>query len=152
MDSAILKKRLARIAGLHGGRLTPDAVVEDAKSPKSPLHEHFDWDDSVAAVKWRIEQARTLIRQVTVTVTSGTRTVCVPFYIRDPSAGAEQGYVATAQLRTSEGMARDALRAEMIAANAICERALGLAEYFGLAAEIGHIKDRIAVIQQHLAA
>lgn len=57
---------LIKIANSAGGRLTPKAVVESAREPKHVLHRHFDWDDATAASKWRLDQARTLIRAIRV--------------------------------------------------------------------------------------
>lgn len=57
-------RELTRIAERNGGILRPDDVVEAARSPQSVLHSHFDWDDSDAAHKWRIHQARNLINVV----------------------------------------------------------------------------------------
>ena len=62
---------LKRIATANGGILKPIAVVEAARSPDSPLHSRFQWDDTMAAHQWRLEQARQLIR-VTVTLIGGT--------------------------------------------------------------------------------
>lgn len=47
--------------------LTPQAVVEQARDESSALHNYFEWDDTVAAEEFRIEQARRIIR-VAVTV------------------------------------------------------------------------------------
>jgi hypothetical protein len=44
------------------GKLTAESVVDDARDPSSPLHARFDWDDTVAAFQWRLEQARCVIR------------------------------------------------------------------------------------------
>lgn len=44
------------------GYTTPEEVLEDAKNPESPLHGHFTWDESKAARKWNIDEARHLIR------------------------------------------------------------------------------------------
>ena len=44
--------------------ITPEAVVATAKSPKSPLHKFFEWDDSLAAQKYRLHQARNLILSI----------------------------------------------------------------------------------------
>lgn len=44
------------------GILIPEKVVEFARNPATVLHEHFDWNDTSAAEKWRVEQARNLIR------------------------------------------------------------------------------------------
>lgn len=43
------------------GKLMPEEVVEAARHPDSPLHSKFEWDDSVAAENYRLNQARTLI-------------------------------------------------------------------------------------------
>lgn len=44
------------------GTLTPEIVVEVARDPRHPLHARFDWDDTVAAEKWRLVQAGQLLR------------------------------------------------------------------------------------------
>lgn len=53
---------LHRIAAEHGGELRPADVVEAARLKTSPLHTQFQWDDTVAAHQWRLQQARQLIR------------------------------------------------------------------------------------------
>jgi hypothetical protein len=60
-------EEIRRIAEKHGGRLTPKLVVTAAKRKSSPLHSLFDWDDTEAAKKWRLEQASCLIRRIKVT-------------------------------------------------------------------------------------
>lgn len=65
---------LRRIADEHEGELRPTDVVKEAESPESPLHEHFEWDDSLAAQNHRLEQARKLIR-VVVEVIGPARTM-----------------------------------------------------------------------------
>lgn len=60
-----IKKELERIESEHGV-IVPEAVVEAARDPGCPLHEHFTWDDSKAAESWRIVEARKLIARVRV--------------------------------------------------------------------------------------
>lgn len=48
--------------------LTPEAVVDEAQSELSPLHDYFDWNDESAAFKHRLWEARELIRSVKVTI------------------------------------------------------------------------------------
>ena len=50
------------------GYVTPLVILKDAKDKKSPLHVFFDWDDTEAAHKWRIEQAKYLLRHITVEI------------------------------------------------------------------------------------
>ena len=65
-DSQEIGETLARISDANDGELEPQAVVDSARSRRSSLHKHFDWDDEVAAEKHRLGQARTLIRCVMV--------------------------------------------------------------------------------------
>ena len=44
--------------------LNPPAIVERATNHKSVLHKYFDWDNSVAAEKWRLNQARDIANHV----------------------------------------------------------------------------------------
>jgi hypothetical protein len=48
--------------------LLPERVVEFATPKNSPLHSYFEWDQREAAHKYRIDQARSLIRTVMVTM------------------------------------------------------------------------------------
>ena len=50
---------------LHDAKiLTPKNLVDEARPEDSPLHPEFDWDDSIAAEKWREEQARQVIKTI----------------------------------------------------------------------------------------
>lgn len=53
---------LAAAADAAGRPLQAAEVVEAARPKNSPLHSHFEWDDSAAAAEHRLNQARQLIR------------------------------------------------------------------------------------------
>ena len=44
------------------GMLTPGLLLEEARDPSHPLHSRFEWDDTEAAERWRLYQARKLIQ------------------------------------------------------------------------------------------
>jgi hypothetical protein len=44
------------------GSLTPEIVVEEAADPMHPLHHRFEWNDTEAARKYRLNQAASLLR------------------------------------------------------------------------------------------
>lgn len=46
------------------GHLTPANVVRAATDPSHALHDRFEWDDAVAGEKYRLGQARQIIRVV----------------------------------------------------------------------------------------
>ena len=49
-----------------GDEVKPEQVIKKAKNPKSELHKCFDWDDSSAANKYRLYQARLVINHLIV--------------------------------------------------------------------------------------
>lgn len=49
------------------GTLTAPLVVAEASNPNHPLHERFEWDNTVAGKRYREVQARELIRSVKIT-------------------------------------------------------------------------------------
>jgi len=57
-----IQKELKRITDENNGILLPERVVEEAKVETSPLHDSFNWDNTDAAQKYRVHQARNLIR------------------------------------------------------------------------------------------
>lgn len=44
--------------------LSPESVLETARDKDSPLHDLFEWDDRIAAEKYRLSQARRIIQQI----------------------------------------------------------------------------------------
>jgi hypothetical protein len=60
--------RLEAIRQQADGVLDAVDVVVDARDQHSPLHPYFEWDDRKASHKFRVEQARHLIKAVTVVV------------------------------------------------------------------------------------
>jgi hypothetical protein len=124
---------LNRMAKKNGGKITPRMVVDAARDEDSPLHSYFEWDDAIAAEKYREMQARTLLRSVDLKVTKGTVKFDVSAYIRDPESDPqEQGYVQVSALKSQEDLARDALIAEFKRASALIERARRYAAFFGM--------------------
>lgn len=134
-----IRTRLAKILAANG-TLTPNAVLQDAKSPKSPLHDEFEWDDSVAGHQYRVAQARNLIARVRVEIETTTRQIQVPAYVRDPNAAAdEQGYVSVVSLKNDRAKALDVLRNEAERTAALLQRTRDLAAALDLESEVDPI-------------
>lgn len=49
-----------------GENVRPASIVERAKDTESELHKCFEWDDSKAAEKYRIHQARVLVGSLVI--------------------------------------------------------------------------------------
>jgi hypothetical protein len=109
------------------GRLTPEQVLEAAAAKTSALHPCFTWDDSEAAAKYRLEEARELIRSVRIEVTFEERHIRTVAYVHDTKRDQnEAGYVNLIKVRRPD--AKDTIRVELNAIVALCERAVGIAE------------------------
>ena len=50
------------------GYITPEMLVLKSKAKSSPLHDCFTWDDKEAGKKQRVNEARYLLRMVTVEI------------------------------------------------------------------------------------
>ncbi len=45
---------------------TPQQILEKARDSNTELHKCFTWDDTEAAEKWRIQEARTIVRNLKI--------------------------------------------------------------------------------------
>lgn len=145
MSDGALQRILEEIAQRNGGVLKPEHVVAEAAAPDHPLHERFEWNNARAAHSHRIDQARTLIRSVRVSVVVESRKITSVFYVRDPSLPkTETGYVSVPRLRSDKELAAAAIQAEFARARAIMERARDLAVVLGIEGDVdvllGHLE------------
>jgi hypothetical protein len=109
------------------GRLTPEQVIGAAQDKNSALHDCFTWDNSEAAAKWRLEEARELIRRVRIEVTVEERTIRTIAYVRDPQKpSGETGYVSTMKVRKRER--EDIIAEEIRGVIELCGRLLNILE------------------------
>lgn len=133
------------------GRLTPEEVVEQARDPQSPGHEHFEWDDGKAGHKHRVEQARQLLAR-RVVIKSESYTVTVPRYVRDPEAApGVQSYVSV-RVVSVEGLQHQALAQEFARVGQMLARARDLAKAFGLAEEVDGLMSQLQLVRNRLPA
>lgn len=77
IDAGILGIELESIRKQNNGRLKPKHVVDVAQDPLHPLHPLFEWDDELAAKKYRQSQASLLIRSIVVVYESEGETYSV---------------------------------------------------------------------------
>lgn len=155
MREETVKEVKERLLEIHAARntITPEIVVDDAKDPESVLHEHFEWDDSVAGHQWRLEQARTLIRSVRIVVEYEERSVSCPVFVRDPQvSSSEQGYTTITRLRDDAELARDAVAAECGLAAAAFRRAQAVAAGVGLEEDVRDLVVRTMALRERVSA
>jgi hypothetical protein len=151
MTSEVTSAALRQIEDREG-RLEPAAVVEAARDPASPLHSHFTWDDSEAARKRRLDEARTLIRSVKLEVTHREVTITTPAYLRDPEAAPDVARYRTVKaIKGDAEVARDALINEIGRVTAAARRARHLAIALGEVAAIDEINEIASGVARRIA-
>lgn len=67
VDVALVVEELTRLQKVNR-ILTPEVVVRAAEDNNSILHKLFEWDDNKAAYNWRLQQARTILNNIEVTI------------------------------------------------------------------------------------
>jgi hypothetical protein len=110
VSAKVAGERIAEIEAANDGHLTPSCVVDDSRPEEAPLHPCFEWDDEVAAEKYRVEEARRLIRNVYIEVENeeGRETpVLHHVHVTLPDVG--PCYVTTAR-----AMSEDDLREQVV--------------------------------------
>jgi hypothetical protein len=147
-DRDAIVARLETLTKRHGGNLTVEAVVEDARSPGSPLHAKiFAISDTEAAHEHRLELARRLIRSVRVTITVERQALSVVAYVHAPES---KSFVPTAPFIDVKERGAETLRVEFEKIAAALERCRTLTETLGLHAEFAKLTaDVQALLVQH---
>ena len=98
------RKLLTTIARKRGGMLLVDDVLSEAKSADSPLHKHFEWDDSVAAEAHRRYQARVLIQKCHITLVESEPTKVRAFVSLQSDRDTGGGYRLTTTVMSDDEM------------------------------------------------
>lgn len=151
MTQAELAGILKGIADNNGGVLDPKAVVDAARDRKHPLHDRFEWNNDRASDKYRISQARTLIRSVKLIVHTSTTRVKSVFYMRDPEAAAGQrGYSSLPRIREADETRRAAVVAEFERAAGALTRARNQALALGMTVEARIANEALRLLQPTL--
>lgn len=101
-----LFKVSARVAGQvcrnlseTAGGLTPKRLVDISRSKDSPLHNEFEWDDSIAGEKYREEQARQLIKNIVIVQSNSETERCVKLERKEKEEeeARDRGFVPTGE-------------------------------------------------------
>ena len=69
--------------------VTPSQVLEKARDEGTELHKIFDWDNDVAAEKWRLNQAKKILNHIVIEVeTPEKKKETVRYFLKTEPMGA----------------------------------------------------------------
>jgi hypothetical protein len=115
-DAQAVGQRLEELREQHG-ELRPEIVEKDARSKGSPLHDLFEWDDSAAALQYRLGQAAHIIRCIVVIddpVVPEAHTAYVRVEVPEEAGADEEPARRSAYQRTVDVMSDAELREQVI--------------------------------------
>ncbi|MDB5444979.1 MAG: hypothetical protein JWQ97_296 [Phenylobacterium sp.] len=95
LDANKAGREMEDIRRRNGDRLTPEAVLERARSANSALHEHFEWDNDKAAEQHRLGQAGELIRSIQIDVSKSNLEIKPIRAFVNVQQGGSQHYTST---------------------------------------------------------
>lgn len=78
------------------GSFSAEELVNVSEDENAPLHDMFEWNDTIAAKKYRIEQAKKIIRSIVVVVDDK------PVRYREFSSVSSKTYMSTMTALSSE--------------------------------------------------
>ncbi len=143
LDAQDVGDELDGIRAKHGF-VRPEQIVEKAKPKRAKLHNVFEWDDRAGAERYRLEQARLLVRSVKVIYEDSDGKVAeVRAFtsIKNPE-GKGRIYIPT-----EEGMERRETRDEIL-----MQCLSGLIRWRKRWAEYNELADTVKIIDQATAS
>lgn len=137
---------LARIEAKHGG-LKPSIVVQESRPETAVLHPVFEWDDQVAAEKYRNVQAGQIIRSVRVVHESPSgvkeRTPAYVSVVRVVDEDmAHREYVSTSRAMENDEWRRGVMSEALDQLRGFARRYKQLGDLAGLTEEVEAIIER----------
>ncbi|RHF51452.1 hypothetical protein DW674_06710 [Mitsuokella multacida] len=134
-------EELARIEK-ENGSLTPELVVDESREENAPLHPVFEWDDKKAAERYRVMQAGSLIRNVTVKIEEAPRMEPTRAFVNVAPVGQRKGIFVSIKNAMGDEETRETVVARALAElEKVKEKYKDLHELSGIFSEI----DRLAM-------
>jgi hypothetical protein len=150
-DPQVVGERIEALRRQHGDTLRPADIVDDARPQSSPLHGHFNWDDSSAAEAYRRVQARRLMSAVYVIYDDphGMPKEPTRAYVSINPEGAAPTYVRQRDAASTPSFTAIVTRDIRLSIDAALRRAR---EFTVLAGALHHLEAARAVVQEAEAA
>jgi hypothetical protein len=134
----IAAREIERVRLKHGGFYKPEHLVDASRPVKAPLHNAFEWDDRIAAERYRIQQAGYLTRCIVRIDPDEPELPPVRAYVSILHEDADEKRTPF-YTSIDNAMSRDDLRHQLLA-NALADIAIFERKYESLEAVAGIIE------------
>jgi hypothetical protein len=132
------------------GLLRIETVVAAATDPASPLHSHFEWNDGDAAHRYRLGQARTLIRAQKISIRVGPAVIRSVTYV--PAIDTKGAYRRLDEIEPSSDLAKTILLGELQRVGGALGRARNLAAVLHLESEVDELLNALSSLRATVAS
>lgn len=86
------------------GLVTAKSFLDESRSPESPTHTMFEWDNQIAAEKYRLHQSTCIINQIRITFDDD---ICAPAFVNvSPIGTAKRGEFKNIRVAMQDEIAR----------------------------------------------
>lgn len=119
-----------------GPSATPEQILDKARDPGTELHGLFEWDDTVAAERYRLDQARQVVRHLVIRETVREDKTPVRFFF---NSGSSTGYQPTQIILRNQDSYQALLASAMRELNAFLIKYHSLAELDQIFEEIENL-------------
>jgi hypothetical protein len=131
------------------GNIEPASVVEAARDPDSPIHELFQWNETLAAQQQWVDTAKRLIRFVKLEIIIERETVIAPYYVVDPDRPPKsRRYLTLTTAARSRATAREVLSGELHRISQAISRALAVAAVLGMTNELQELLENVTALRE----
>ncbi len=90
--------------------LNPEKVIDKAKDPKSILNKYFEWDNTKAGEKFRLQQARNIVNHVIEIIVIKENPIEARAFFNVVAKSGENEYVSLTEAVTTPSYKKQLLR------------------------------------------
>ena len=119
--------------------LSPRTLLDASRDPSDPLHGEFEWDDGIAAEKWRESQAAGIIRSLVIVNGDDDPLECPRAFVNVHIGGAAGAYMSIRNVVGSEELRKQMFRRAKAEMESFVAKYKRLAEVENVVAEIEKI-------------
>jgi len=133
VDAEVALDCLEKVREDNDGSITADVVVYEAEKEQSPIHEEFEWIDTIAAHEHRKYTARTMIRSLHVVREEAPNVEARQYELQVTTKDqAIKLGIPQRSYRTTEDILADPIERDRLIARAIRDLAAFRSRYAGL--------------------
>ena len=147
VDANIVGQQFEKIEK-EKGEITSQTVLDEARPESSPIHELFEWDDTVAAEKYRLNTASSIIRCLAIEVEDKDKKPikCKAFVNVSKESGvtAKGKFINVSSAMENEDTRDIVIKRALNELRAFQNKYKSLVEFAGLFEEIDNLLDKIS--------